>query len=329
MKVDRSTSNTVRIGLLRRVPVDCAAVALYALVVDLLVVAVGPSWLRLVFVLPLLFFLPGYTLVASLYPAGRHAAGTGLEETGITTLERIGLSFGLSLVVVPLVGVGLWRTSWGSSVATVVMALTLFVFVTATVGAYRRLSLPPKRRFQLPYGRLREAVGRGFDSPSLDAVVDGVLVLSVLLAVALLGYGLVNPMDGESYTSVALLSENTQGEMVAAGYPSSFVAGEGQPLALELANEEGAETTYTVFVRVERMRTQGGDPTVVEFEEVDRFTERVGPGDSQTIRRSVAPTLIGDRLRLSYYVYRGQPADPVGADTAYRHLFIWIDVEDG
>ena len=329
MRVDRPTPSRVRVGLLRRVPADCAAAAFYALVVNLLVVSVGSSGLRLVFVLPLLFFLPGYSLVASLYPEGRHAAGTELEETGITTLERMGLSFGLSLVIVPLVGVGLWGTSRGASVTSVVTALTLFVFVTAAVGAYRRLSLPLNRRYRPPYGRFREAVGRGFDSPSLDAAVDAALVLSVVAAVALLGYGLVFPMDGESYTGVALLSENAQGEMVATGYPSSFVAGEGQPLAIELENEEGAATTYTVVVHVERVRMQGGDPTVVEFEEVDRFTERVDAGDSEVIRRSVSPAMTGDGLRLSYYVYKGDPADEVGADTAYRHLYIWIDVEDG
>lgn len=329
MNFDHSKPIATRLRLIRRVPVDVAAVVVYALVADLLVVAVGASWLQLLVVLPFLFFLPGYSLVASLYPAGRPEGGTDLEAPAITTLERVSLSFGLSLVVVPLIGVGLWGAGRGDSVGQVVVALSLFVFVTSIVGAYRRLSLPPKRRFRLPLGRLRGAFVRNVGSPSLDAAVDVALALSVLLAVGLLGYGLVNPTSGESYTTVALLSENAQGELVASGYPSSFVAGEGQPLAIELTNEEGSATTYTVVVRAERVRTDGDDPTVVESEEVDRFTERLESGGSVVTRRSVAPTMVGERLRLSYYVYKGEPPGDVGAETAYRHLYTWISVEEG
>ena len=49
---------------------------------------------RIILGLPFLLFFPGYTLVVALFP----------KKEGISALERIALSFGMSIPVVALIG---------------------------------------------------------------------------------------------------------------------------------------------------------------------------------------------------------------------------------
>lgn len=299
------------------VPVDLVAVVLATLLADAVVLAVGPSPLRLVAGLVLLCFLPGYAVVASLYPR----AGTNVGGTGISTGERLALSFGASVAMAPLFGLVLWQTGLWVSPLSLTVAVSLVVVVAAVVATVRRLLVPPPRRFTLSLdrwaGAVRDALFRS--TPGSERALNVVLAVSVLVAASSLGYALVSPQGGEEYTNVALLTENDAGELVASGYPS-FAAGESGELVLQVENHENARTTYTVVVRVEEVGPDGA--TVTGAEELRRFDVAVRDGRTRTVRHEVAPTTTGDRL--AYYVYRGDaPADP-GASSAYRHLYVWV-----
>ncbi|MEM0318038.1 MAG: DUF1616 domain-containing protein [Candidatus Nezhaarchaeales archaeon] len=73
-------------------------------------------------------FLPGYALVEALYPRG--------DE--LSPLERLALSIGLSLAVVPLVGLVLNYTPFGIRLYPVLASLTLLTDAIAFIGAFRK-----------------------------------------------------------------------------------------------------------------------------------------------------------------------------------------------
>jgi hypothetical protein len=79
-------------------------------------------------------FLPGFMLVSALYPRG--------EE--LDSLERIALSIGLSLAIVPLIGLALNYTPWGIRLEPIMVSMALFVEAMAAVVIVRRF-----RYFQL------------------------------------------------------------------------------------------------------------------------------------------------------------------------------------
>ncbi|WP_157533238.1 DUF1616 domain-containing protein, partial [Haloferax profundi] len=63
--------------------------------------------LRIILGLPYVLFVPGYAFIAALFPE----AGTPTEESdsstdqaGIDGIERVALSFGTSIAIVPLIG---------------------------------------------------------------------------------------------------------------------------------------------------------------------------------------------------------------------------------
>ena len=59
--------------------------------------------LRIILGLPFLLFFPGYVLVGALFP----------RKKGIDSIERLALSFGLSIAVVAFIGLILNYSPWG------------------------------------------------------------------------------------------------------------------------------------------------------------------------------------------------------------------------
>jgi uncharacterized membrane protein len=73
-------------------------------------------------------FMPGYSIVEALYPRGDELA----------PLERLALSIGLSLAVVPLVGLILNYTPWGIRLVPVVVSNAALTIALLTVAALRK-----------------------------------------------------------------------------------------------------------------------------------------------------------------------------------------------
>ena len=99
---------------------------IYALPAEFPLVAV--RWvLGSVFVL----FIPGYVTVEALFPKGRE----------LDTIERFALSVGLSLALVPLVGLLLNYTPWGIRLNPIVVSLTVITVGLAMVALAREYRL--------------------------------------------------------------------------------------------------------------------------------------------------------------------------------------------
>lgn len=74
-------------------------------------------------------FMPGYSMVEALYPRGDEMA----------PLERLALSIGLSLAVVPLIGLMLNYTPWGIKLIPVVSSNTALTIALLTAAALRKM----------------------------------------------------------------------------------------------------------------------------------------------------------------------------------------------
>ncbi|MEM4488143.1 MAG: DUF1616 domain-containing protein [Desulfurococcaceae archaeon] len=75
-------------------------------------------------------FIPGYSLVEALYP----------RKEDLTPLERVALSIGLSLAVIPLVGLLLNYTPWGIRLAPIITSTALFIATMLVISLYRKFS---------------------------------------------------------------------------------------------------------------------------------------------------------------------------------------------
>jgi len=75
--------------------------------------------LRIILGIPFLLFFPGYTLMAALFP----------QKEGINGTQRVALSFGLSIAIVPLIGFALNYTPWGIKLVPIMYTITSFILL--------------------------------------------------------------------------------------------------------------------------------------------------------------------------------------------------------
>lgn len=299
-------------------------IAVFALVLAVNGAALLGASPALTFVLglPLLLFAPGYVLALALFPRAADA-----PDARIDGVERAALAFGLSVALVPLFGIALWAVGAGFAPAAVRGGVSAFVVTVALLGIVRQLRVPTEAQFGVSARRTarrfyESTVGTG----GLDGVLNLLVVVSVLVAMSGLTFALAAPQDGEQYTGFVLLSENEDGKLVASGYPSELSVGESAELTAAVENREGTDVEYTVVAELQRVRTDDGEVTVLESEELERTTIAVGDGETERWAHEVTPSIRGENLRLTYTLYEGEAPDDATTDSAYRHTYVWVNV---
>jgi len=310
---------------------------------------VGESLARTVVGLAFVLFVPGYALIAALFPERGEAsdagwrgvvtrAGSGHEDgvpaagRGIDAWERTALGVAASLAVVPLLALAVAFSPLPFATVPVFGALSAFIVLCLTIATVRRWALEPGRRFRVPVGawlaRRRRSL-TGADTRG-EAVLTVALVAAMLFAVGTLGFAVLSPSDGETYTDFYVLSEDESGEPVAAGYPDSLTPGQEEAVYLGIENAEHRTVEYHVVGQLQRVDGTGADATVTDRRRIDSFSTTLDHGAQVVLRRSLtAPQgWTGTDLRLQFKLYRGSPPDSA-TDPAYREIHIWVDVGNG
>src|SRR5450759_594975 len=162
----------------KKVPSDLLIVMGLVLLTDIFVLAPGLSEtaVRVFLGLPLVLFLPGYSLIAALFPA----------KSDLDGIERTALSFGLSIAVVPLIGLGLNYTPWGIRLLPILICLSVFTFIMCGLAYLRQAKLSETEAFVVPFRETAVSLKTGIldrAASKLDKALTVVLVLSILLSV--------------------------------------------------------------------------------------------------------------------------------------------------
>lgn len=331
----------------RTLPADLTAVVLLTVITVLVVTLPGvrETPIRVLLGLPFVLFLPGYAFIAALFPEQGHPPSTpddtddlpeedaggfggGLTDRGIDGIERVALSFGLSIAIVPLIGLVLNFTPWGIRLTPILVSVSAFTLACVAVAHARRRQLPPDERFTVPYCDWLAAGRAEIFEPEdrVDAALNVLLALAILLALASVTFAIVVPPEGERFTEFYILTEQPDGDLVAANYPTEFVTGDTQPIVIGVGNQEHETTTYTVVIQLQRVDFTNNQTQVLEREELDRFALTVDHDDTQLINHTITPRMTGENLRLTFLLYQNDPPPEPTRENAYRDLHLWIDV---
>jgi hypothetical protein len=239
------------------------------------------GWLRAVLVLPLVFFLPGYVLVAALFP-GRGA--------GLRAEERAMLSIGLSLALVALGGLLLNQTPWGLQADSWAALLGLFTLAAAVVAVLR----PPR---PAPGGSPQgTAEGGGGAAAPLRLLPP----LGVRHGLAFAGAAAI--LTG----AVAIAHQGAQAQRVATGFTQLWLlpsapSGTGSgALRLGLRNAEPRPETYSLRVTVDGVQTESWPAIVLAPGQTWETTVASAPqGEVEALlSRADAPQQIYRRVTL-------------------------------
>ena len=264
--------------------------ALGTVLVVLLLPSLEP--LRIVVGVPFVLLLPGYCLVAALYP----------RRDDLQLAERLALSSGLSIAVVPLIGLALNYSPWGIRLEPILAFVTLFVVLAAAAAAFRRGLLPAEEAFGLASDvRLPRW-------PKLR-LIDALAGMALLAFLASLGGGVyfvaASGEGPEGFTEFYVLGSGGKAE----DYPGLVKAGEQATAVLGLVNREGRDTAYQIAVMLDGETTDDIDGVVL------------GNGERWEKTVALLPAHAGNSQKAEFLLYKDGGGEP------YRSLHLWLDVE--
>lgn len=248
----------------------------------------GP--LRVVLGLPFLLFFPGYVLLAALFPRTRE----------MEIAERLALSFGMSIVVVPLMGLALNYTPWGITVQTTLFSVAAFILVLSGVAMWRRRGISEADRFMVNINlRLSGTVG--------DRALTIILAVAMLGALGTLGFAIAKPKVGEKFTEFYILGSSGK----AADYPRELKLNETGTVIVGIINRQQAAMTYRVEVQIDGIKVNGLGPVVLEND---------GKWENTV---SFTPYKTGVDQRVDFLLY----GDGANQAAPMQSLHLWINVK--
>ena len=315
-------------------PVDLGIVGLLAVVVGFSAVYPAMSASSVGTLIAIVaVFLPGYSLVAALFPRGPPTE-TVSEQVFAQRIHRLDgfdrtvLSVAVGLVVTPLLGIGVSFSPWPLQYTPLATTVVGFVMLTAGIAAVRRRRVPRGERYA-PTRRWSRAVSRTVYGPvDTSGIPPITVVVGVAVLVAIGGVLFVagTAETGESFTEFAVMTETADGGLVAAAYPENTTAGSAVSVVLRIDNRERTDRRYTVVPIVQRMVDVDGQTRIDEQDIGDSVSATVQRGGQERVDLTVTPTLTGKNLRVVFLLYQGEPpAQPTTAN-AYRRTHLWVTV---
>jgi len=271
---------------------------------------------RIILGLPFLLFFPGYTLMVALFPRK--------DERDV--IELIALSFGMSIAITALIGLGLNYTSWGIRLLPVLYSISIFVIGMSIVAMFRR------SRLKQPAFTSEITIRfPGWGGSRLDKTLSILLAISILGAVGVLAYTVAFPKVGEKFTEFYILGRGG----MAQDYPAQFALNNGKvssvtyssnvtvsnsgggQITLGVVNHEQQKTSYRIAVSIDgqsiNVLYNGSSISSIQPIELDNDGKW-----EQLIQ--FAPLHTGDNQKVEFLLYKD------GSAEAYQSLHIWINV---
>ena len=294
---------------------------LVAAIFFIYVPVLNQSFLRVVLAFPMILFIPGYVLIAALFPGQEDLAG----------IERLALSFGLSIAVVSLIGFFLNFTHEGIRLDPIVVSLILFTAAMMIIAQYRRLLLPPEKRFFVPFSEIPARVKEELFEPGqsrMNRALSVILIIAIVAAIGTIFYVIVFVKEGEKFTEFYILGPGGN----ATDYPTRFPVGEEQSLIIGIGNHEYQNITYTVETILQNMTFDPATNTssINAYRPLDSFTATLSHNETREFSYNF--TVINRRYnRLQFILFNETvPSSEVtGQDrinASYRDLHLWISV---
>ncbi|KUO53576.1 MAG: hypothetical protein APF76_12265 [Desulfitibacter sp. BRH_c19] len=234
--------------------------------------------------LPFVLLLPGYSLSVALFPCASDLEG----------LYRLALSFGLSIVVVPVIGLFLNYTPWGIILFPVFASIIIFIMIMALLAWYRRKKLSDADRFML-----------NFDF-NFQWLKQSAVVACLLLMVVTFVYILASPKAVDRFTEFYIIGQ--QG--IAADYPQKLEVGKYEELIVGVINNEHQRVIYQIEVRMDSQLVKTVSPIVLEHRE---------KWENVVAFKADKP---GENVKLELMLLKENNSN----EMPYRKLRLWVNI---
>jgi len=281
------------------------------------------SPVRVLFTLPVIFFIPGYSLIAFLFP----------KKGDISFLERMLLSIGFSIVVVPLIGLGLNFTPGGIRLESILIVLIAFTLLMLVATYFRRVSLPSEERYRTPFfaiiRRIRlEVLPRG--ERGFDRFLSIILILVIIVVITTTIYVIASPKENEHFSEFYILGEN----MTAANYPNQIIPGQNYSMFVGVGNYEYRDIDYTIetWMLVTEFDNITNSSRITEMDPGDRLSFTLSHNETTIIPYNLSVRKSGyNRIEFLLFNESGYNSELSGSgriNMSYRDLHLMVNVQE-
>jgi len=242
--------------------------------------------IRILLGLSIILFLPGYSLISALFP----------KKDDLDPIERIALSFGLSIAIVPLIGLILNYTPFGIRLIPTLISVSLVIIFLTPLAYIRRTNISEDKRFSI-------SLNYKLEIPSgTDGILTLILLISVILSVCTLIYATTAPKTGERFTEFYILGP----EGKAYNYPTNLSLRENGTVIIGIVNHEYEPTNY-------KLKIQLGNRTLLE--------RKITLNHNETLMENFTFTPLEEGTKkMEFLLYRKNNS------TVYRSLHLWVNV---
>jgi uncharacterized membrane protein len=294
-------------------------VFLAASVITIYLPFLNSTLIRVVLALPAIFFIPGYCLIAALFP----------KKGDISIPERIMLSIGSSIAIVSLIGFGLNFTPLGIRLDPIIILISLVTWLMVLIVHYKRALLPHEERFKISVieitGRIRQEIVPQKES-RVDRFLSVFLVLLMLITIITTGYVLISPKEGERFSEFFLLGE----KQTAANYPDPIVVGHNYPIFIGVGNHEFRNMNYTIEVWTfsTEFDSEFNTTSINVMDPIDNISVTLAHNETRIIPYSLlVKNTSNNRVEFLLFNESVPGHDITGSDRinkSYRDLHLWV-----
>jgi uncharacterized membrane protein len=246
----------------------------------------APTVVRLPVGLLAVLLLPGYGLSLAVFP----------RVDDLDRIERLALSFGLSLAVVAILALGLHYSPWGLASAPVILALTGWTVLATIAAMWRRRGRATVEGSRILAERSKRQDAEHGAWPTRAGLTGVLLVIGAGLAVAL-------AVPPPRLTEFFMLGP----EGLAEGYPRTAGPGEPMMITVGITNREDEVTSY-------RVRVEAGTEILAVIGPVE-----VAAGHTWEGPVTFALPRDGRRQEIRIALFKNGQAEPD------RYLRLWAD----
>lgn len=279
----------------RRFPLDLLMILIWTVSTSLFVLIpfLNNTVIRTILGVPMVLFIPGYVLVSALFP----------KKDELETVPRIALSFGLSIAIIPLLGLLLNITS-GIRLVPILLALCAYTISLAIAAAYIREKLPEKERFSVSFDRLYEIVNGISSNSRTDRFLTVFLIFCLVLAMIITYSVIVTPRVGERFTEFYILDPSRKSD----NYPLDLKNNSVAEITAGVVNHEYTSVNYTVQVKM-------------VDSVLSNISLRLGHNETWEKNISFVPVKEGTDMKLEFLLFKED-----NFTAPYRDLHLWVNV---
>lgn len=278
--------------------IDLLAILAATAVLAIFTLVFPNDLVRIILGVPFVLFFTGYVLLAALF----------IRKDSISVMERVVFSFGLSIAVVPVIGLILNYTPWGLRLQPVFISIFLFIIVLGIIAVVRRKTVPEEDLFFVPINFRVPGAPQKHNIQSakkpVDIALNVLLALAILVALGTIIYMITNPRVLEQFTEFYVLGADGKAET----YPTKLKLGETAAVTLGVVNYEQKPMKYYIDVAIAGKSVSAIKD--ISLAEKEKWQQEI----------NIKPAEIGDKRKVEFLLFKE------GETAPYLSLHLWIDV---